>query len=139
MIPGLGRSSGVGHGNPLPGESHGQRSLAGYSPWGCKELDMTEGLSMQKFLLRNDLSFTKCFLYIYWKISGFFILILLIWSLTMIFFSFIFISWRLITLQWFWNLSHSYDKTHLVMKYCHFLYFLIRFTKILSRNCTANL
>ena len=26
----------------LPGESHGQRSLAGYSPWGCKELDMTE-------------------------------------------------------------------------------------------------
>ena len=26
----------------LPGESHGQRSLAGYSPWGCKELDMTD-------------------------------------------------------------------------------------------------
>ena len=26
----------------LPGEFHGQRSLAGYSPWGCKELDMTE-------------------------------------------------------------------------------------------------
>ena len=26
----------------LPGESHGQRSLAGYSPWGCKELDTTE-------------------------------------------------------------------------------------------------
>ena len=25
----------------LPGESHGQRSLAGYSPRGCKELDMT--------------------------------------------------------------------------------------------------
>ena len=23
----------------LPGESHGQRSLAGYSPWGHKELD----------------------------------------------------------------------------------------------------
>ena len=23
----------------LPGESHGQRSLAGYSPRGCKELD----------------------------------------------------------------------------------------------------
>ena len=34
--PGLGRSTGGGHGNPLtaflPGESHGQRSLAGYSP-----------------------------------------------------------------------------------------------------------
>jgi len=26
----------------LPGESQGQRSLAGYSPWGCKGLDMTE-------------------------------------------------------------------------------------------------
>ena len=26
----------------LPGESRGQRSLAGYSPWGCKELDTTE-------------------------------------------------------------------------------------------------
>ena len=26
----------------LPGKSYGQRSLAGYSPWGCKELDTTE-------------------------------------------------------------------------------------------------
>ena len=26
----------------LPGESHGQRSLVDYGPWGCKELDMTE-------------------------------------------------------------------------------------------------
>ena len=26
----------------LPGEFHGQRSLVGYSPWGCKELDTTE-------------------------------------------------------------------------------------------------
>ena len=26
----------------LPGESRGQRRLAGYSPWGCKDLDMTE-------------------------------------------------------------------------------------------------
>ena len=25
----------------LPGKSHGQRSLVGYSPWGHKELDMT--------------------------------------------------------------------------------------------------
>ena len=28
----------------LPGEFHGQRSVAGYSPWGCKESDMTEQL-----------------------------------------------------------------------------------------------
>ena len=26
----------------LPGESHGQRSLAGYSPWGGTESDRTE-------------------------------------------------------------------------------------------------
>ena len=26
----------------LPGEFHGQRSLTGYSPWGCKDLDTTE-------------------------------------------------------------------------------------------------
>ena len=29
----------------LPGEFHGQRSLVGYSPWGCKESDTTELLS----------------------------------------------------------------------------------------------
>ena len=28
----------------LPGESHGRRSLVGYSPWGSKESDMTERL-----------------------------------------------------------------------------------------------
>ena len=26
----------------LPGESHGERSLVGYGPWGCKKSDMTE-------------------------------------------------------------------------------------------------
>ena len=31
----------------LPGKSHGQRSLAGYSPWGRKELDMTEVTKQQ--------------------------------------------------------------------------------------------
>ena len=30
----------------LPAESHGQRSLAGYSPWGCKELKKTKGLTL---------------------------------------------------------------------------------------------
>jgi len=28
--------------NPLQYNPHGQRSLAGYSPWGCKESEMTE-------------------------------------------------------------------------------------------------
>ena len=30
----------------LPGESHGLRSLVGYSPWSCKESDMTEWLTL---------------------------------------------------------------------------------------------
>ena len=29
----------------LPGEFHGERSLVGYSAWGCKELDTTEQLT----------------------------------------------------------------------------------------------
>ena len=44
-VPGLGRSPGEGNGNSP--SIHGQRSLVGYSPWGRKELDMTEWLSMQ--------------------------------------------------------------------------------------------
>ena len=46
-IPGSGRSPGGRHGNPLQysclDNPHGQRSLAGYSPWGHKESDTTEG------------------------------------------------------------------------------------------------
>ena len=30
----------------LPGESYGQRGLAGYSPWGCKESDTTEATQL---------------------------------------------------------------------------------------------
>ena len=30
----------------LPGEFHGQRSLASYSPWGHKQWDTTEGLTL---------------------------------------------------------------------------------------------
>ena len=32
----------------LPGEAHGQRSLAGHSPWGLKESDAAEWLSMHR-------------------------------------------------------------------------------------------
>ena len=32
------------HSSILPGKSHGQRSLEGYSPWGPKESDTTERL-----------------------------------------------------------------------------------------------
>ena len=52
--PGLGRSLGVGHGNPLKysclENPHGQRSLEGYSPWGCKESDSTEQLSTVRWI-----------------------------------------------------------------------------------------
>ena len=34
----------------LPGKSHGQRSLVGYSPWSHKESDMTEQLTLFTFL-----------------------------------------------------------------------------------------
>ena len=40
LIPGLGRSPGEGKGYPL------QYSGLEYSPWGCKELDTTERLSL---------------------------------------------------------------------------------------------
>ena len=44
LIPGSGRSpERKWQPTPLclPGKFHGQRSLAGYSPWACKESDMT--------------------------------------------------------------------------------------------------
>ena len=50
LIPGLERSPAGGHGNPLQysclENSHGQRSLAGYSPESRKESDRTEQLTL---------------------------------------------------------------------------------------------
>ena len=50
LIPGLGRSPGGGKSNPVQysclENPHGQRSLVGYSPWDCKELDTTEQLTL---------------------------------------------------------------------------------------------
>ena len=49
-IPGLGLSPGRGRWQPTPvflsGEFHGQRNLVGHTPWGHKELDMTEQLTL---------------------------------------------------------------------------------------------
>ena len=52
-ITGSGRSPEEGNGWPptpvfLSGDFYGQRSLAGYSPSGCKESDMTEQLTITK-------------------------------------------------------------------------------------------
>ena len=37
----------------LPGESQGQRILAGHSLWGCKELYMTEQLTLHYYILKQ--------------------------------------------------------------------------------------
>ena len=46
LTPGLGRSPGRGHGNPLQysclENPHGLRNMVGYAPWGCKELHTTQ-------------------------------------------------------------------------------------------------
>ena len=49
LIPGLRRSPEGGHDNPLQyscPNPYGQRSLVGYTPWGRKESDTTERLSL---------------------------------------------------------------------------------------------
>ena len=57
LIPGLGRAPGGGLGNPLQhsslGNPHGQRGLAGYTPWGHKESEGTKRLSTAALRLRN--------------------------------------------------------------------------------------
>ena len=73
-IPRLGRSPGEGHGNPHQcsclEKPHGQRSLVGYSPWGCKESDTTEQLSttvpqeiLNNALFVSSLNFILTFIY----------------------------------------------------------------------------
>ena len=56
-IPGLQRFPGGRYGNPLQysclENPHGERSLVDYSPWGPKELDTTEWLSMHTSLSRQ--------------------------------------------------------------------------------------
>ena len=57
-ILGLGRSPGVGNGNALQHSClenlHGQRSLAGYSPWGRQESDATEHTHNNNIHLNHD-------------------------------------------------------------------------------------
>ena len=56
LIPGLRRSPGGEHGNPLQysclENSHGQRNPAGYNPW-SKELDMTKQLNTAQLLINT--------------------------------------------------------------------------------------
>ena len=45
----------VTHSSILPWKSHGQRSLAGYSPWDHKESDTTERLSMHAIYIKAQM------------------------------------------------------------------------------------
>ena len=59
-FPGLGRSPGGGHGNSLQysclENPLGQRSLRGYSAWGCKESDTTE----RRSAAQHNLGLSSC-------------------------------------------------------------------------------
>ena len=48
----------------LPGKSHGQRCLAGYNPWGCKESDTTERLSIAQLIYEASSCFVSQNIYI---------------------------------------------------------------------------
>ena len=41
----------------LPGKSHGQRSMVGYSPWSHKGLDTTQWLNNNMVVIVNDIAF----------------------------------------------------------------------------------
>ena len=79
-IPELERSPGGGHGNPLQysclENPHGQSSLVGYSPWGCKEADMTEWLSTA------HLSIDHLYVYIYVHVNMYLCLYLYFYQVT---------------------------------------------------------
>ena len=51
----------------FPGESHGQRNLVGYSPWGCKESGMTELLTHTHTQpICTARVYTMCLDYFFW-------------------------------------------------------------------------
>ena len=53
----------------LPGKSHGQRSLGGYSPQGCKELDTTKRLT--RSLSQNYYFYATSYLFLdKWVVLG---------------------------------------------------------------------
>jgi len=64
-IPGSGRSPRDGNGNSipvfLPGEFHGQRSMAGCSRWGLKQYDITEWLTHTSHSWAESLSTVSVF------------------------------------------------------------------------------
>ena len=70
----------------LPGESHGQRSLMGFSPWGHKELDMTELLGkticcVHIFIVLYCIYFVVLLEYKHKKDRGYICFLLLLWQI----------------------------------------------------------
>ena len=61
---------GEGNGNSvlLPGKSHGQKSLVGYSPWGREELETTERLHFHFHALEKEMATHSSVLA--WRIPG---------------------------------------------------------------------
>ena len=72
-IPGLGRSLGGGHGNPLwyscLENPHGQRCLVGNSPWSHSESDLTEQPSTHTQASKTYLSPFSCVYFPCWFIT----------------------------------------------------------------------
>ena len=58
------------HSKILVWRIHGQRSLAGYSSWGLKELDMTKQLFFFFFLDANDITCDEWILLAFQTIKG---------------------------------------------------------------------
>ena len=54
----------------LPGESHGQRSLAGCSPWGRRESNMIDGVSSSFNTLREDSRGPRCEISFFLPVRG---------------------------------------------------------------------
>ena len=63
----------------LPGESYGQRSLAGYSPWGCKQSEAIQH-TRKKQELKIVQSFKYCFLLVGVPISKMFLKCILLYQ-----------------------------------------------------------
>ena len=65
-VPWQGRSPGGGNGNPLQYsclEYSMERSLGGYSPWGCKAADTTQPLGVHAFGHKSDCQIQRLFQY----------------------------------------------------------------------------
>ena len=65
LVPGSARSPGVGKWQPtpvfLPGKSHGERSLVGYSPQGCKESETTKHTHTYAYTHQNIIIIMRIF------------------------------------------------------------------------------